>query len=99
MAQIRWTVKADRLFDKYVHYPWNTRDRYHRLTDVRCEREEGDMKSAHGIRVHLCLAEGPAYFTFQTLRTMPWNCWENSGAQTNRALFSQPYLLSAGASN
>lgn len=39
------------------------------------------------------------YFTFQTLRTMPWNCWENSGAQTNNALFSHPYLLSAGASN
>ena len=57
--------------------------------------EEGDMKSAHGIRVHLYLAEGPAYFTFQTLRTMPWNCWENSGAQTNNALFNQPYLLSA----
>ena len=39
------------------------------------------------------------YFTLHTLSTMPWNPEANEGAHTKRELFSQPYLLSAGASN
>ena len=40
-----------------------------------------------------------SYLTFQTFSTMPLNSCDHSGAQMNRALLSQPYLLSAGASN
>ena len=48
---------------------------------------------------HLDFLLPDIYFTRQTLRTIPLKSCENSGAQTKRELFSQPYLLSAGASN
>ena len=40
-----------------------------------------------------------SYFTRQTLRTIPLKSGEKAGEQTKRLLFSQAYLLSAGASN
>ena len=44
------------------------------------------------------IREGLSYFTFHTFRMMPLKSCDHSGVQTKRALLSQAYLLSAGAS-